>query len=408
MRILFLSHYFPPEVNAPASRTYEHCRQWVRDGHEVTVVTCVPNHPAGKIFAGYRNRVHQTETKDGITIVRLWTYITPNEGFFRRSLNYVIFMIMTIGAAPFLAKCDVVLTTSPQFFNGLAGYFVGRLKRVLWVLEIRDLWPESILAVGAIRNRFVIRALEYLERFAYRKANKIVVVTDAFKRHICERGIPADKIEVIKNGVDLTLFTMRPKDERVATEFGLQGKFVVSYVGTHGMAHGLETILDAAAKLRAHDDIRFLMVGDGASRKSLVERRDRMGLGNVVMLGQQDRAKMPGIWAVSDACLVMLRRLPLFQTVIPSKIFEIMAMGRPIILAVEGESREIVTQAEAGLCVPPEDPQALVDAVLTLARNPALAEALGRNGQAYVTRNHDRVALARYYCEVLGNTVGAR
>jgi glycosyltransferase involved in cell wall biosynthesis len=408
MRILFLSHYFPPEVNAPASRTYEHCRQWVKDGHQVTVVTCVPNHPAGKVFPGYRNRLRQTETRDGILVVRLWTYVTPNEGFLRRSLNYAMFMFMAILAAPFLPRCDVVVTTSPQFFNGLAGYFVSKLKRAPWVLEIRDLWPESILAVGAIANRSVIRALEWLERFAYRKADKIVVVTEAFKAHIRDCGIPVEKIEVIKNGVDLTLFTARPKDRQVAAELGLQGKFVVSYVGTHGMAHGLETILDAAAKLKDHDDIRFLMVGDGAGRKSLVERRDRMALGNVVMLGQQDRARMPGIWAVSDACLVVLRRLPLFQTVIPSKIFEIMAMGRPLILAVEGESRDIVTRAEAGVCIPPEDPQALADAVLALARDPARSAALGRKGLAYVAQHHDRIALARYYCQVLDNTIGAR
>ncbi len=405
MRILFLSHYFPPEVNAPASRTFEHCRQWVKDGHRVTVVTCVPNHPAGQIFPGYRNRLWQTEMREGIEVVRLWTYVTANEGFLRRSANYVLFMLMAVAAAPFLPKCDVVLTTSPQFFNGLAGYFVGKLKRVPWILEIRDLWPESILALGAIKNRTLIRVLEYLERFAYRKAQRIVVVTDAFKRHIEKLGIPPGKIVVIKNGVDLALFQVQARDDALAAELGLAGKFVASYVGTHGMAHGLETILDAAALLQQDDGIRILMVGDGAGKKQLTEQRDRLGLRNVILLDQQDRSRMPGIWSISDACLVVLKNLPLFRTVIPSKIFEIMAMQKPILLAVEGESKDIVVAAQAGVCVPPENARAMADAIREMKSRPELAQACGRKGHAYVSKNHDRIGLARYYANVIEETV---
>src|SRR5437868_251631 len=188
MRILFLSHYFPPEVNAPASRTYEHCKQWVQDGQEVTVVTCAPNHPRGIVYEGYRNNFFQREMKDGIRVVRVWTYVTANEGFLKRTLNYLSYMVASVCVAPFLSRCDVVVSTSPQFFNGLAGYLVSRLKRVPWILEIRDLWPESIVAVGAITNRPVIRLLEGLELFAYRKADHLVVVTDAFKAHILAKG----------------------------------------------------------------------------------------------------------------------------------------------------------------------------------------------------------------------------
>lgn len=190
MHILFLSHYFPPEVNAPASRTFEHCRQWVRDGHRVTVVTCAPNHPRGNVYPGYRNALYAREEKEGVTVIRVWTYITANEGFLKRTLNYVSYLVAATLAAPFLPKVDVIISTSPQFFNGLAGYVVSRVKRTPWVLEIRDLWPESILAVGAIRNRTVIRALEWLELFAYRKADRIVPVTDAFQRYIQEKESP--------------------------------------------------------------------------------------------------------------------------------------------------------------------------------------------------------------------------
>ena len=197
MRILFLSHYFPPEVNAPASRTYEHCKQWVKDGHEVTVVTCAPNHPRGKVYEGYRNKLFQRDEKDGIQVIRLWTYVTANEGFVKRTLNYVSYMVAAVFATPFLPKADVVISTSPQFFNGLAGYFVSRLKRIPWILEIRDLWPESILVVGAIKNKAIIRFLEFLEMFAYRKAERIVPVTDSFKRYMVRKGIAPEKIDTL-------------------------------------------------------------------------------------------------------------------------------------------------------------------------------------------------------------------
>jgi glycosyltransferase involved in cell wall biosynthesis len=410
MRILFLSHYFPPEVNAPASRTYEHCAEWVRAGHEVTVVTCAPNHPRGVLYAGYRNRWFQSEILDGIRVIRLWTYLSPNEGFVRRTLNYLSYMFVVILAIPRLPKADVVISTSPQFFNGLAGYFVSRLKRVPWVLEIRDLWPESILAVGAIRNRTIIRMLEWLEMFAYRKAEVIVPVTDAFKQHMVERGIDPGKIAVIKNGVNLTLFQAMgratPMAEELSRELGLDGRFVAAYVGTHGMAHHLETILDAAAAID-NDDILFLMVGDGAERDRLVAKRDQMGLKNLVMLEQLPKAKMPALWSLTNASLVLLKKSDLFKTVIPSKIFESMAMEVPIILGVEGEAKSIIDLAESGICIEPENAELLAQAVEMLYEDRTLARRLGANGRRYVETHFDRVVLAERYRQVLSDTVAA-
>jgi glycosyltransferase involved in cell wall biosynthesis len=401
MRILFLSHYFPPEVNAPASRTYEHCREWVRSGHQVTVVTCAPNHPRGVLYAGYRNRLWQRETRDGIDIVRVCTYITANEGVARRSLGYLSFMIACVCAAPFLPRADVLITTSPQFFNGLAGYPVKLLKRVPWVLEIRDLWPESVLAVGAISNRLLIRLLLGLERFAYRKCDHIVPVTEAFRRYLLGKGIAAEKISVVRNGVDLAFYDGGADPQALRASLRLEGKFVVSYVGTHGMAHGLETVLQAAAQLRSQPQIAFLLVGDGAERKRLLAQRDQLGLTNVTMLEQQPKERMPQLWAVCDASLVLLRRLPVFESVIPSKIFESMAMRKPIILGVSGEAREIVNEAQAGLAIEPEDPAALSAAVLRLAQDPALTRELGGNGRRYVTAHFDRRLLARRFENVL-------
>lgn len=401
MRILFLSHYFPPEVNAPATRTYEHCRQWVRDGHHVTVVTCAPNHPQGKVYEGYRNRIYQRETRDGISVVRVWTFVTANEGFLKRTLNYISYMCSAVMVSLFLPKADVVLSTSPQFFNGLAGYVVSKLRRISWVLEIRDLWPESIVAVGAIKSPTIITLLEWIERFAYRKADRIVPVTDSFKAYMLGKGIDAGKIDVVKNGVDLAQYVPLDGASALAEELGVKGKFVVSYFGTHGMAHHLETIFHAAHRLSGSNNIVFLMVGDGAERRALLQMRDDMALGNVMMLDQQPKSRMRDFWALSDISLVLLKKSDLFKTVIPSKIFESLAMAKPIILGVEGESADLLRAAKAGVCIEPEQADELAARVLELSQNPERCQQLGRNGRRYVMEHFDRIVLARKLASVL-------
>jgi glycosyltransferase involved in cell wall biosynthesis len=401
MRVLFLSHYFPPEVNAPASRTFEHCRAWAEAGHDVTILTCFPNHPTGRIFSGYRNRIYQREERDGLHIVRLWTFATPNEGLFKRTLNHLVFMVMAIAVSFGLKKSDVVVSTSPQFFNGLAGYLVKLIHRAPWILEIRDLWPESITAVGAVRNRTLIRVLEWLEVFAYRKANRIVVVTDAFQRHIAGRGIPTSKIVPIKNGVDLEFYSPCGKDAVLLKQWGLEGKFVVTYAGTIGMAHGLETLLDVADWLRDKPSIQVLVVGEGADKRRFVGLKDERKLTNITVVDQQPKNLMPAIWALSDACLVMLRPLEMFKSVLPSKMFEIMGMARPIILSVDGESRDVLMAARGGIPVAPGDAKAIAAAILDLAANPDRALGFGQNGRAYVTLHHDRRQLARRFESVM-------
>jgi len=405
MRILFLSHYFPPEVNAPASRTYEHCKAWARAGHEVTVVTCAPNHPRGKVYDGYRNRLWHREERDGITIIRLWTFVTANEGFLKRSLNYLSFMFACVFAAPFLPKADVVVTTSPQFFNGLAGYPVSRMKRVPWILEIRDLWPESVIVVGGMKPGLIVSVLESLELFAYRKADAIVPVTDSFERYMVGKGIAAAKIEVIKNGVDASVFKPHVGENPLRGELKLEGKFVAAYFGTHGMAHKLETVLEAASLLREHPEIVFLLVGDGAERSRLLELRDAQNLGNVMMLDQQPKAKMPLLWDLATVSVVHLKKSPLFKTVIPSKIFESMAMEKPVLIGVEGESAEIIAKAGAGVCIEPENARELADAVLRLAQDPDTLRSMGAGGRAFVIENFDRDRLAMRYEALIGRVI---
>ena len=401
MKILFLSHYFPPEVNAPASRTYEHCKSWVKQGHDVTVVSCVPHHPMGKAYPGYQNKWWSEEYKDGIRAIKIKTYITANEGFLKRTLNYIIYMIMCILISPFLSKADVVISTSPQFFNGLAGYFVSRIKRTPWLLEIRDLWPESILAVGAIKNKKIIKFLEYLEIFTYKKADCIVPVTKAFKKHIINLGICEKKVHVIRNGVNLDLYKNERSYDPLINSWGLDDKFVVSYIGTHGMAHGLDTILKAAEILRSDESIIFLMVGDGSERERLLKIVSDKKLSNLIMKPQQPKKHMPAVWSITDVSLVLLKKLDLFKTVIPSKIFECMAMSVPIILGVEGEVKDIIKSANTGLCIEPESSEELSKAIVRLKNDHFLTKSLGENGRVCVEREFNREILANEYLKIL-------
>ena len=403
MRLLFLTHYFPPEVNAPASRTFEHCKAWVAAGHQVTVLTCFPNHPYGKLYPGYRHGLWLREQMNGVEVVRVWTFLAANEGFVKRTINYLSFMLSATLVAFFLRRPGVVVSTSPQFFCGLAGYLVARLKGAPWVLEVRDLWPDSIVAVGAMRDSRAIRWLARLESAAYRKADGIVSVTESFRDHIEARAGAGRKVTVIKNGLDLENFGKSPAEPDFARSLGLEGKFVAAYIGTHGMAHGLEVVLEAATLLRHEASIAFLLVGEGAEALRLRRMREEAALDNVVMLGQQPRARVPAIWHLTGAALVLLRKADVFKTVIPSKLIEAMGMGRPVILGVEGEAREIVERATCGIAVEPGDARQLADVVRRLAQDPQLARRLGDNGRACVYREYDRKVLAERYLRLLEN-----
>lgn len=410
MKILFLSHYFPPEVNAPATRTYEHCVRWVRQGHEVTVVTCNPNHPRGVLYPGYRNRLWSVEDHNGIQVIRLLTLLSANKGFGLRTLNYIWFMLMCVLLCWRFSRPDVVISTSPQFFNGLAGYCVARLRRTRWVLEIRDLWPESIIAVGAMKEGVVTAMLYRLELFCYRACDLIVPVTDSFRDYMVAKGISSEKIRVIKNGVDLDLFSASAveKDSEVDALFaqhGLDGKFIAAYVGTHGMAHHLDTVLLAAQKIRHRTDIAFLLVGDGAERDRLLQYARDMQLPNLVMLDQMPKRKMPALWSRVQVSMILLKKSDTFKSVIPSKLFESFAMNKPIILGVEGESARIVEESRAGLCIEPENADALAAAVVRLADERAVYAAMASNGKEYVMRHFDRDVLAQRFADAINATL---
>ena len=410
MHILFLTDNFPPEVNAPASRTFEHCREWVRSGCKVTIITCAPNFPRGRVFDGYRNRLWQEEDKDGIRVIRVWSYITANEGFLLRILDYISYMITASFASLFVRKVDVVVGTSPQFFTACAAFFVGTMKRRPWVFELRDIWPESIRAVGAMQDSAALRFLEKVELFLYRKSKMIVAVTNAFRNNLVKRGIDPDKIKVITNGADTGRFKPREKDAALVAEFGLEGKFVVGYVGTHGMAHALGTLLDAARLCRARDaadtQIQFILLGVGSEKAGLVQRAREEGLDNVIFIDSVAKDQVARYWSLLDASIIHLKRTELFRTVIPSKLFESMAMGIPVLLGVEGESADIVKRETVGIAFQPENPEELSQAVMTLADDAALRQTLSRNGTT-AAHQFDRSVLARNMLELLQDAAGS-
>jgi len=408
MRILFLTHYFPPEGNAPASRTYETCKRWVRDGHEVVVITGVPSAPEGVVYDGYRRRLApQRERMDDIEVIRVWSYVAPNKGILRRILNFVSFMVSATIVGLFVRRPDVLIATSPQFFCGWAGVLLSRLRRLPFVLEIRDLWPDSIIAVEALKEGLLIRLVYRLEAWMYAAADHIVTVGEGYRAELLAKGAAPDKVTVVPNGIDAEVFYPLEPDPALQRELGLEKRFVCSYLGTIGMACGLRVVLDAARILRERgvDDVVFLLVGDGAARQDLEAQARAEGLDAVRFLGRQPKSRVPPLLALSNVALVHLKREPLFSTVLPSKIFEAAAMERPILLGVEGHAAKLIKDHDMGLCFEPENAEQLVAALGRLRADPELRRRLGENGRQLVTKSFNRDSLARQFLVLLGSVV---
>jgi glycosyltransferase involved in cell wall biosynthesis len=405
MKILFFSHYFYPEGNAPASRVHALTKHWVEQGHEVTVVTCVPNVPDGVVYEGYKNRLYQKEVINGVNVIRIWTFLAPNKGTVRRIANYISYMSSAILSTLFIKRHDVMIATSPQFFCGWAGVLLKylSLKRIPFVLEIRDIWPESIVAVGSGMPAPVIKILECMEKLMYRAADKIVTVGVGYQQRLIEKGVPEDKISIIMNGVDSDIFHPQDASSELLDKWGLRDKFVCSYIGTVGMACGLNVVLDTAAKLKENNrnDIVFMIVGDGASRNDLENEARARNLDNVIFTGRQPKDMVPAFLASSDACLVHLKKTDLFTTVMPSKIFEAAGMARPIIIGVKGPATEIVLQASAGLEIEPEDVDSLLETVNKMADSPDLCKTLGLSGFNNIASKFDRKELSEKYLKLI-------
>jgi len=406
MRILYISQYFPPEVNAPAQRVIDFSRAWQRAGHEVTVITGFPNHPTGVIYDGYRLRLIQRESVDGINVIRTYLYPSPNKGVFGRCLNYLSFMLSAcLVGGPAANKADVVIATSPQLLVGLAGWIISRLKRAPLVLEVRDVWPEALAAVDAGVSRLFYRVLYRLATFLYKRAAVIITVTPGAQEVVSKHGIAKDKFALIPSGVDADLMRARCPDPEIRKKLGGDDAVIVAYVGTHGMSQRLETVLEAADELRDDKRIRFVLIGDGAEKTKLLEKASAMKLDNVVFFDQMPREQAQAHVVSSDICVVPLRRAELFTQTVPSKVYEAMACAKPIVLAVDGEAREIVESANAGLYVEPEEPKLLAEAIRRLAADPESRSRYGENGRNYILSHYDKKRLAADYITLLSSLV---
>jgi len=411
MKILYVSQYFPPEMGAPAARADELSRHWAGAGHQVTVLTGFPNHPTGVVALEYRDRFKRLvshESKNRVHVVRTFLLPFPNRKTHERILNYSSFCVSAAITGLFQSPFDVVIASSPQLLVGLCGWWVARWKGAFFIFEVRDLWPESLAAVGmGSKNSLLYRMLSKVAGFLYRRSDRIVVVTPAFKDYLVEHwGVPAEKLSVIENGVETELFAPDPFGETaengLRVELDVKGKFVVSYIGTVGMAHGLETLLDAAGKLQdTNPNITFLILGEGAEKRNIVDLAQNRGLKNVILVDQQPRERIPVYINASDVCLVLLKKSEIFKTVIPTKMLEFMSCARPVILGVDGQARAILEQARAGIAIEPENADELANAIRYLEANRETARTWGLNGREHILRNCSRRKTAEEYIRLL-------
>jgi len=401
MKILLITEYFTPEIGAGSTRAYEHSSQWVKNGHNVTVITGFPDYPDGIIPQKYKGYKFLIEYIEGIRVIRTYTFPAPNKGFFRRILSFLSFMISSVVQGTIASKKqDILIATSPPFLVGVSGYVISKFKNVPFVFEVRDLWPESAIQLGELKNKFVIKFLKKIELYLYHSAKHIVPVAESTINVLLKKGIEANKISVIKNGVDLEAIR-RPLSNKIENT----DKFVVTYIGTIGLSHALDKVVESAELLKNEDSILFQIIGEGAEKENLYKLIEKLGLKNVNLINKIEREQLAEYYSKADILLVTLRKLDIFRKVIPSKLFEIMAFEKPILISVDGEARFIVEKANSGLFVQPENSKDLRDKILYLKNHSDLAKEFGENGRKFVEKNFDRSKLAQKYELLLGSII---
>jgi glycosyltransferase involved in cell wall biosynthesis len=406
VKILFVCHYFAPEPGAPQARLLETGRALVRAGHRVTALTGFPNHPTGRLDPGDRGRLFRRDRLDGVDVLRSWLYATPNRGLGRRTLGHLSFMATAVllGGAR-ARRPDVVVASSPTFFSAVSGWLLAARWRVPFVFEVRDLWPAIFTELKVLKGRGLIRALESVELFLYRRAARVVTVTEGFRRDIVGRGIAAAKVVTITNGVDTSRFRPGGDADEAKTILGLGGRFVVLYLGAHGVSHALERVLTVAGRWADDPATLFVFVGDGSKKGALVARAKEAGLGNVRFVGAVPKEAVCSFYRAADVALVPLKDVPLFSTFIPSKMFELLASGVPVVASLRGEAAEILDRSGGAIVVPPEDVDAIDGALRLLRRNPVGRLRMGERGAEFARREYDRKDLALRYAEVLADAV---
>jgi glycosyltransferase involved in cell wall biosynthesis len=334
---------------------------------------------------------------------RSWTHITPNKGFLKKSMGHASFWL---SAALFSSRkippVDCVIGSSPTFFAAMAARAKARRDGVPFIMEVRDLWPAIFVDLGVIKNRRIIRLLEFWELSLYRSATRIVTVTDSFRENLIARGVPARKVVTITNGADTEYWRRDHADgSKLRDGLKLEGSFVVLYIGAHGISQGLGALIKAAARLKSRRDIRFVFVGEGADKPKLEAEAARLDLTNVTFLPPVGKEAVRAYYSLADLCVVPLRNIPLFDTFIPSKMFEIMATGRPILASLGGEAADILGRSGAAQVVKPEDDAAIAAAIVEAAANPQLLEAMAKCGPNFVRTHYARSLLAGRYLNLI-------
>ena len=398
--ILFLTHYFPPEVNAPASRTYEHASRWVKIGARVTVITNNPNHPHGKLFEGYRNQFFQRESVNGIKVIRVKTFLTPNARFIKRIFNYIFYAIMSIGASLRVKRVDIVIATSPQFFCGVAGAIIGKLKRKPFALEVRDLWPDAIINLQVLSNKWLISILRGVEKWLYFSSQVIITTSDPQRNYIAATGYSNKQIFTIPNGVDLELFDVNSTSPN--NHETLNGKFLVTYTGTFGIVQGLDVLLETSKLMESYKDIHFLLIGDGEERKNIIKKYHELNSKNLTILPLQTKEKIVGLIGKSEIGIVIRKNLPVSKTMISAKMFEYLAMKKPVIFSTGmAEDARLAEKFGFGLVIQPEDPYKLKNAILKLYLDENLRKKMGENGLKAVKQIYNRKILAEKMLNII-------
>jgi glycosyltransferase involved in cell wall biosynthesis len=407
LRVTFLTHYFPPEIGPAQTRLHELAKRVVAAGKTVTVVTGFPNYPAGEIFSGYRGRWFTEDSVDGIRVLRTWVFATRSRGFIGRLLNYLSFPLFSLLAIRRLGPADVIYVQSPPLFTGLAALWFSRLAGAPFIFNVSDIWPQSAIELGMLRNRLAIRLAEMFELHIYRRAARITVPTAGIRDRLAARGVPADKLFLLTNGVDTAAYLIDKPDVELARRLGLDGHKIFMYAGLHGLAQGLDVILEAA-KLTHNPEVLYVLVGEGADKAALVAKVAAEGISNVSFLPFQPTSTLPSVLNLAYATIVPLKRIELFKAALPSKLFDSMAAGRPIVAPLWGEAAALVAAAACGLVVEPEDPKAVQQAVEKLAADPVLARQLGNQGRRYVVEHFDRDDIAARLVKLLDEVGGSR
>jgi len=398
-----MCHYFYPELGAPSARLKEMSDSWIRAGHKVTVVTNFPNHPTGIIYPGYIQKSFMEDMIDGIRVLRCKTYATPNSGIIKKTLSHLMFAFFApLQTSKFVKDSDIIIISSPPLFSGIGTWILSKRIRCPYIIEVRDIWPAIFVELGILKNKLAIKILETLELFLYKQSIHVVTVTQSFADDIHKRGIHREKLSFIPNGVDLTRFSPGPKSELKLKEFHVKGKFVVLYLGTHGISQALSSIIDTANILKDENDVHFLFVGEGADKMKIISKAEDLNLKNVSFFSGQAKDQVLEIYRCADVCLVPLKNIPLFKTFIPSKMFEVMATGIPLIAAVEGEARKILQRSEGGaILVQPENSVELAEKILHLKNNPEIKNEMTQKGRIFVEKEFNRELLAEKYLQII-------